>query len=96
MVGPGEPAPAGGLGAEEPPRATVAEQVAQQLAPYLGPFNAKIAVRTFAQKAVRLAPEAVTVRHLPTLLEALRPMLNTLVGRDSTESLLEKIRREVR
>jgi hypothetical protein len=96
VVGPGETDPAGGVGAEEPPQATVADQVAQQLAPYLGPFNARIAVRTFAQKAVKLAPEAVTIRHLPALLEALRPMLNTLVGRDSTESLLEKIRREVR
>lgn len=93
MVDPGDPAQAGGVGTEAP---RVAEQVAQLLAPYLGPFNAKIAVRTFAQRAVKLAPEAVTIRHLPTLLEALRPMLHTLVGRESTDSLLEKIQREVR
>jgi hypothetical protein len=37
----------------------------------------------------------VTLEQLPALLEALRPMLNTLVGRSSTDALLEQIRREV-
>ena len=69
--------------------------MAEQLSPYLGPFNAKIAVKTFAQRALQLTPEAVTIEHLPALLEALRPMLHTLVGRVSTEALLEKIRRGV-
>ena len=69
--------------------------MADQLAPYLGAFNAKVAVRTFAQRELKLAPEAVTLEHLPALLEALRPMLNTLVGRSSTDVLLEEIRRGV-
>jgi hypothetical protein len=73
----------------------IATQVAEQLSPYLGPFNAKIAVKTFAQRALQLSPEALTIEHLPVLLEALRPMLHTLVGRVSTEALLEKIRRGV-
>jgi hypothetical protein len=69
--------------------------VADQLSPYLGAFNAKVAVKTFSQRELKLAPEAVTLLQLPALLEALRPMLNTLVGRSSTDALLEQIQREV-
>lgn len=54
-----------------------------------------MAVKTFAQRSLNLSPEAVTVAHLPALLEALRPMLNTLVGRSSTDALLEEIQRGV-
>ena len=74
----------------------IAEQLTQQLAPYLGPFNAKIAVKTFAQRALKLAPEAVTLQHLPALLDALRPMLHTLVGQASTDALMAQIQRKVR
>ena len=76
-------------------RPSVADQVAAQLSPYLGPFNAKVAVKTFSSKALHLAPDAVTLEHLPALLAALKPMLHTLVGQASTEALLEGIRREV-
>lgn len=69
--------------------------MAEQLSPYIGAFNAKVAVKTFAQRSLKLSPEAVTLEHLPALLEALRPMLNTLVGRSSTEALLEEIQRGV-
>lgn len=74
---------------------SIAERVTEALAPYLGPFNARIAVKTFAQRALKLAPEALTGEHLPGLLDALRPTLYTLVGRDPTDALLERIRSEV-
>lgn len=75
---------------------SVAEQVALELTPYLGPFNAKVAVKTFAGRAFDdLTPEELTLEHLPGLLEALRPMLNTLAGRAATEAVLERIAREV-
>lgn len=54
-----------------------------------------MAVKTFAQRELKLSAEALTLEQLPALLEALRPMLNTLVGRSSTDALLEEIRREV-
>jgi hypothetical protein len=75
---------------------TVAQQVAEHLSPYLGPFNAGVAVKTFAQKALKQTPDALTLEHLPVLLEALRPMLNTMVGSTSTEALLSNIQRRVR
>jgi len=75
---------------------TVAEQVAAQLAPYLGPFNASNAVRTWSERKLLLSPEDLRPEHVPKLLEALRPMLCTFVGRSSATVLVEKIGREVR
>ena len=73
----------------------IAQQVAGQLAPYLGSFNAQIAVKTFAKRAFDLAPEELTSEHLPGLLEALRPMLVTLAGRTAAGEVLERIQTEV-
>ena len=74
---------------------STAEQVADQLAPYLGPFNARIAVKTFARRAFDLDEEDLTPQHLPGLLEALGPMLKTLAGRTTAEVVLDRIQREV-
>ncbi len=74
----------------------VADQVAARLTPYLGPLNAKVAVKTFAQRTLNVGPQALTVEHLPALLEALRPMLHTFVGQASATVLLDAIRREVK
>jgi hypothetical protein len=74
---------------------SIAQQVAEHLSPYLGPFNAGIAVKTFSQKALQRAADTLTGEHLPALLEALRPMLNTMVGRESTDALLADIQRRV-
>jgi hypothetical protein len=75
---------------------TIAQQVAEHLSPYLGPFNAGVAVKTFAQRALKQAADTVTLEQLPALLEALRPMLHTMVGRVSADALLTDIQRRVR
>lgn len=74
---------------------SLAEQIASKLSPYLGEFNARIAVKTFSKRAFDLPPEELTNEHVPGLLEALQPMLATLAGHVATEGLLQKIRREV-
>ena len=74
---------------------TCAERVASALTPYLGGFNAKVTVKTFSRRSLGLTPEELQTEHLPVLLDALRPTLYTLVGRNSADSLLAKIRREL-
>lgn len=74
---------------------TIADKLIQNLSPYLGPFNAQIAVKTFAQKKLNLTPDQLTAKDLPVLLDALRPMLKTLVGQDSAEAILKRIREGV-
>lgn len=74
---------------------SIAEAIAGKLSPYLGEYNARIAVRTFAKRAFDISPEELTSAHVPGLLEALQPMLNTLAGHSATETMLHQIQREV-
>ena len=64
--------------------------------PYLGPHNSRNAVKTFARRVLGRTPDTLTVEDLPALLEGMRPMLRTLVGEDSAESVLQAIQREVK
>jgi len=73
----------------------VTDQIVERLSTYLGPNTARVAVQTFARKSLGKAPEQVTAADAPALLEALRPMLRTLVGADSTDALLRSLREEV-
>ncbi len=70
------------------------EVVVSRLARYLGPNTARVAVRVFSERLV--APGgALGPAELPRLLEALRPMLRTLLGRERAEELLLELAREV-
>jgi hypothetical protein len=75
---------------------STADQIAAQLSPYIGRFNAQMWVKSVARRELALAPEDVTPKHLPTLVDGLRPYLQTLMGRATAEDLLLQITREVR
>ena len=62
--------------------------MALRLAEYLGPHTARAAVRTFARSALVLEPEELRREHVPGLLEALRPMLKSLLGKAICEDIL--------
>jgi hypothetical protein len=66
-----------------------------RLAVYLGPHTARVAVGTFAQKAFGRGAETLTRKDLPALMDALRPMLRTFVGREPCEIVLQAILREL-
>lgn len=76
-------------------RPSVADIVAARLATYLGPNTGRVAVKTFAQKALGRGPETLTKEDFPKLQDALRPMLRTFVGRAQAEALLRQIAEEV-
>ena len=69
--------------------------MAARLAEYLGPHTARSAVKTFAQGALHCAPEMVRLEDVPRLLEALRPMLRTLLGHAISDDILESLAREL-
>ncbi len=71
------------------------EQVATLLKTWLGKHNAKNAVKMFCKRALNLTPEELEPGDLPILLDALRPMLRTLVGEVSAEMVLDDIRRKL-
>ena len=62
---------------------------------YLGPHTGRVAVKTFAQKALGRGPETLTRTDVPALEQALRPMLRTLLGGARAELVLAEIRREL-
>jgi hypothetical protein len=74
--------------------APIADFVAGRLAIHLGPNVARLAVKTFAQKAVALKPEQLTLADVPRLIEAMRPMLHVMVGKEPGEVVLRDIARE--
>jgi hypothetical protein len=73
----------------------ISQQVAACLTPYIGPFNAQMWIKSVARRELGMPPEDLTYRHLPSLIDGLRPFLQTLVGRATAENLLQQIGREV-
>jgi hypothetical protein len=69
----------------------IADRVAEHMAALLGPNTARVAVKVFAQRGLGRGPETLTVHDLPTLTAALRPMLNTLIGRDRSDLVIKRI-----
>ncbi len=77
------------------PNENIAEQIENRLATYLGKHNAKTAVKTFSMRVLKRGPETLTLGDVETLLEALKPMLRTLVGGKSAELLVAEIQRDL-
>ena len=72
-----------------------AEVITEALTVHLGPSTARTAIRTFASRA-GLSVEGLSVADAPRLLEALRPMLRTLLGPSPADDVLEGIRVHLR
>ena len=66
-----------------------------RLAIYLGPHTTKNALKTFAQKSLGVSAESITAAQAPALLDAMRPMLKTLLGAQASEKLLAQLQVEL-
>jgi hypothetical protein len=73
----------------------IADRIAARLGAYLGPHTGRVAVKTFAQKALGRGPETLHVADWPKLEAALRPMLRTLLGGARAELVLSETRRDI-
>ena len=71
------------------------EVLRDRLGVYLGPHTARAALKTFAHKSVGVAPEEMTVAQARQVLEALRPMLKTLVGAEQCERVVAQLNTEL-
>lgn len=74
---------------------TVASVFARHLSAYLGQHTAPMAIKTFAKQALGTAPDQLRVSDTPKLLDAMRPMLSTLIGKQGAEEVATLIRREL-
>jgi hypothetical protein len=75
---------------------TPAQIVTERLAVYLGPHTATSAVKTFTQRALHITPDQLTLANAPALVDALRPMLRTLLGAGQGDAVIEQLRQELR
>ena len=66
-----------------------------RLAPYLGALNAKVRVKTVAEKRLGTSTEALNAADVGPLMEGIRPALGMLLGREAASELINKIEREV-
>jgi hypothetical protein len=70
-----------------------AEIVREQLGQYMGAFTARNAVQLTAKQCFSgTAPDDLTVAQIPALLDALGPMLRTLLGKSGAEKVVGEVR----
>lgn len=78
-----------------PPRRRPADIIAEEIGRYLGPHMARNAVKTFAAKALGRGPETILDSDAPALLQAMRPMLRTLLGATQAELVVQQLTKEI-
>jgi len=78
-----------------PSSPTPQELIARRLAEYLGPNTARIAARVCSERATGRAAGPLTRAEQARLLEALLPMLRTLLGKARAEDLLRQLARDL-
>ena len=71
------------------------EIIVGRLAPYLGPNTARVAARMCAEQATGRSDGTVSPDEASGVLDALRPMLRTLLGRTRTEEVLLELARDL-
>jgi hypothetical protein len=74
---------------------SVAAIFARHLSAYIGHHTAPMAIKTFAKQALGVTPDQVHRANAGKLLDAMRPMLNTLLGKDHAEEVVKLIRRDL-
>jgi len=67
------------------------EVLRDRLSVYLGPNTTRTALKTFAQRSVGVAPEELSLAQAQQLLEALRPMLKTLLGAAQSDRIVVQL-----
>jgi hypothetical protein len=72
-----------------------AEVITERLTHYLGPHTARVAVKSFSERELGLHPESLTIDDVPKLLEALRPMLKTMLGADRSDVVIRALGRDL-
>jgi hypothetical protein len=69
----------------------VAAELEAAIGAFLGPHTARVAVKMYARRAVDRTPEALTPADVGPVLEAMRPMLSTLLGTPKARALIDEL-----
>ena len=71
------------------------DTIFRHLVGYLGQHTTRTALRTFCNKAVGKSPDAVTKDEIPQVLQALRPMMRTLIGAQESDTVMMRVTKEL-
>jgi hypothetical protein len=71
---------------------TSGDEIAAVLARWIGPDTARAVVRTFSDRVLGCRPDEIAPGDEARLFEALRPMVQALVGPGSVEPVLAELR----
>ena len=74
---------------------SAADVVRERLAPFLGPHTAKTAVAMTAKRDLGADADHLSPQQVPALLEALAPILRTLMGKEQAGRLIDSIQKEL-
>ncbi|HUR81903.1 MAG TPA: hypothetical protein VM733_14150 [Thermoanaerobaculia bacterium] len=75
--------------------ASVVSVFSRHLATYIGQHTAPMAIKTFAKQALGMTPEQLKTPDTTKLLDAMRPMLSTLLGKQQADEVATLIRRDL-
>jgi len=75
---------------------TRGEVIAAALARWIGPDTARAVVRAFSDRVLGCRPDQIGPGDVPRLLDALRPMLRTLLGHAPAEHVLAELMETLR
>ena len=67
------------------------DRVHRRLEKFIGPHTTRLAIKTFAQKTLGVAPSEVRDREVPELIRALRPLLRSMLGEAQGERIVEQL-----
>ena len=72
-----------------------ADVIRDHLSRYVGPFTAKNAVQLHAKKTFGVDADVLSPAQVLPLLEALGPLLRTLLGKQNAERVIEQVKQEL-
>lgn len=75
------------------PEPLIFDGVIARLSVHLGVNVARMSLKSFAKKEGIAGPEQLTIEHIPRLIAEIRPMLNIMIGKGPSESVLGEIAR---
>jgi hypothetical protein len=71
------------------------DRVHRRLEKFIGPHTTRLAIKTFSQKTLGVAPDQVRDREVPDLVRALRPLLRSMLGEAQGEQVLQQLLSEI-
>jgi hypothetical protein len=67
------------------------DRVHRRLEKFIGPHTTRLAIKTFSQKTLGVAPDEVRDREVPDLIRALRPLLRSMLGEAQGEEIVQQL-----